>query len=216
VFGGLDVVVNNAGILRDRMVVSMTVDDWDDVMRVHLRGTFLMTNTAARYWRDRNKQGVENNARVINTSSASGLMGNVGQSNYGAAKAGIASFSMIVAAELGRYGITVNAVSPSGRTRMTSGGMMGRTTFPEGEFDPYDPDNVAPFVVWLGSAESASVTGRVFAVSGGKVAVLEGWREGPAADKGGRWNPAELTAVVPDLVARAAPSTVFQSRPKGS
>ncbi|HKA03926.1 MAG TPA: SDR family oxidoreductase [Acidimicrobiales bacterium] len=211
-YGGLDVLVNNAGILRDRMVVNMTPDEWDGVMAVHLRGTFLTTRAAGAYWRDRAKQGLENDARIINTSSPSGLLGNPGQSNYGAAKAGIAGFTIITAAELGRYGVTVNAVSPGARTRMTEGGAIGRTTFGPDEFDPYHADNIAPLVVWLGSKESAGVTGRVFNVVGGRVGVMEPWHEGPFADKGSRWEPEELGAVVPDLLAQAAAPTVLAGR----
>jgi NAD(P)-dependent dehydrogenase (short-subunit alcohol dehydrogenase family) len=212
-FGTLDVVVNNAGILRDRMLINMTEDDWDGVMSVHLKGTFLMSHYAAVHWRERAKQGLDNDARIINTSSPSGLFGNVGQSNYGAAKAGIAAFTIITAVELGRYGVTVNAISPSARTRMTEQGRIGATKFGPDEFDPFAADNVAPLVVWLGSAQSASVTGRVFSVRGGRVGVLEGWREGPFADKEARWDPAELGTVVSGLVADAATNAVGPGRP---
>ncbi len=211
-FGGIDVVVSNAGILRDRMVVNMSPEEWDAVMAVHLRGTFLMTRYAGAYWRDRSKAGEENDARIINTSSPSGLLGNPGQSNYGAAKAGIAGFTIITAAELGRYGVTVNAVSPGARTRMTEGGRLGQLTYGEDEFDPYHPDNIAPLVVWLGSKDSAGITGRVFNVVGGRVGVMEGWHEGPFADKGARWSPEELGAVVPDLLAEAGAPTVLAGR----
>ena len=211
-YGGLDVVVNNAGILRDRMVVNMSPEEWDGVMAVHLRGTFLTTRFAGAYWRDRSKAGEENDARLINTSSPSGLLGNPGQSNYGAAKAGIAGFTIITAAELGRYGVTVNAVSPGARTRMTEGGALGRMTFGPDEFDPYHADNIAPLVVWLGSKESAAVTGRVFNVVGGRVGVMEPWHEGPFSDKGARWEPDELGAVIPDLIAQAAAPSVLAGR----
>ncbi len=167
-FGGLDVVVNNAGILRDRMLVNMTEQEWDAVIAVHLKGTFAMMHWAASYWRERSKSGKENDARIINTTSASGIYGNVGQSNYGAAKAGIASLTIIGSMELGRYGVTVNAVAPAALTRMTEGLEViqsaggKRTDEPSsGEFDPLAPDNIAPLVVWLGSAESRRVTGRV-------------------------------------------------------
>jgi NAD(P)-dependent dehydrogenase (short-subunit alcohol dehydrogenase family) len=215
-FGALDVVVNNAGILRDRMVVNMTVDEWDAVMAVHLRGTFLTTHHAATYWRERAKAGAGNDARIINTSSGSGLIGNIGQSNYGAAKAGIAAFTRIVAAELAHYGVTVNAVSPSARTRMTEAGRIGQTHFDDDEFDPYAPDNIAPLVVWLGSSQSAGVTGRVFNVVGGRVGIMENWHEGAYADKGARWEPGELGAVVPDLLAQATPDSVLPGRPRTS
>ena len=204
-FGTIDVLVNNAGILRDRMLVNMTIDEWDAVIRVHLRGTFAMTRHAAEYWRNRVKAGETNDARVINTSSPSGIYGNVGQTNYGAAKAGIASFTIIAAMELGRYGVTVNAIAPTALTRMTENldGFADSTRKPE-ELDPLAPGNIAPLVVWLGSPESAAITGRVFNVHGDHISVAEGWVEGPAADNGDRWDPAELGKVVPDLVARAA------------
>ena len=205
-FGGIDIVVNNAGILRDRVIVNLSEDDWDAVMAVHLRGTFLTTRQAARYWRERAKSGEENDARVINTSSVSGLFGNVGQSNYGAAKAGIAAFTIIASQELERYGVTVNAVSPAARTRMITPRGQERMSPKEGTFDAYAPENVAPLVAWLASPQSAGVTGRVFNVHGGRISVLEGWHEGPTVDKGDRWDPEELTAILPDLVAKAAPN----------
>jgi NAD(P)-dependent dehydrogenase (short-subunit alcohol dehydrogenase family) len=201
-FGGLDVLVNNAGILRDRMLVNMSDEEWDAVIKVHLRGTFAPSRAAAQYWRDQSKAGNEVDARIINTSSPSGLYGNVGQVNYGAAKAGIANFSIIAAMELGRYGITVNAIAPVALTRMTEG--LGMKASEEGGFDPTAPENISPLVVWLGSAESRGITGRVFNVTGSKISVAEGWVAGPAADKGTRWEPAELGAVVPDLVTQAA------------
>jgi NAD(P)-dependent dehydrogenase (short-subunit alcohol dehydrogenase family) len=207
-FGGLDVLVNNAGILRDRMLVNMTIDEWDSVIRVHLRGTFAPTRHAVEYWRNRSKAGETNDARVINTTSPSGIYGNVGQTNYGAAKAGIASFTVIAAMELGRYGVTVNAIAPAALTRMTENLSMGAQSAakkPE-EFDPLDPGNIAPLVVWLGSSESAAITGRVFNVLGGEISVAEGWVAGPGKDKKDRWDPAELGQVIPDLVAKAAPN----------
>ncbi len=213
-FGGLDVLINNAGILRDRMLVNMTADEWDDVIRVHLRGTFAPTRWAAAYWRDRAKDGETNDARVINTSSSSGIYGNVGQTNYGAAKAGIASFTVIAAKELARYGVTVNALAPGARTRMTEELQRARGVEPPkpGEFDSRSPDNIAPLAAWLASAESAEVTGRVFNVAGGRVSVAEGWHAGPQADKDGRWDPAELGPVVLDLVRRAAPNAGMDGR----
>jgi NAD(P)-dependent dehydrogenase (short-subunit alcohol dehydrogenase family) len=205
-FGSIDAVINNAGILRDRMLINLAEDDWDAVLAVHLRSTFLTTRTAARVWRDRAKAGHTNDARVINTSSVSGLFGNVGQSNYGAAKAGIAAFTIIASMELGRYGVTVNALSPSARTRMITPRGQEIMTAAEDGFDAYDPGNVAPLAAWLASPLSASVTGRVFNVHGGRISVLEGWHEGPTVDRGARWDPAELTDVVPDLVRRAVPN----------
>jgi NAD(P)-dependent dehydrogenase (short-subunit alcohol dehydrogenase family) len=207
-FGGLDVLVNNAGILRDRMLVNMSIDEWDAVIRVHLRGTFAPTRHAVEYWRNRSKAGDTTDARVINTTSPSGIYGNVGQTNYGAAKAGIASFTVIAAMELGRYGVTVNAIAPAALTRMTESLSMGTESAarkPE-EFDRLDPGNIAPLVVWLGSSESAAITGRVFNVLGGEISVAEGWVAGPGADKEDRWDPAELGKIVPDLVAKAAPN----------
>jgi NAD(P)-dependent dehydrogenase (short-subunit alcohol dehydrogenase family) len=213
-FGGLDVLVNNAGILRDRMLVNMTAEEWDAVIRVHLRGTFATSHHAAAYWRDRAKRGEDNDARIINTSSPSGVYGNAGQGNYGAAKAGIAAFSIIAAIELGRYGVTVNAISPSALTRMTENLRLGQRAAerPTDAFDDTAPGNVAPLVVWLGSRESREVNGRVFAVMGGRISVLDGWTEGPVADKGARWDPAELSDIIPDLVARAAPNTDMRGR----
>jgi NAD(P)-dependent dehydrogenase (short-subunit alcohol dehydrogenase family) len=178
-FGRLDVLVNNAGILRDRMLVNMEESDWDAVIKVHLKGTFVPSHHAAVYWRtEQKKTGASVNARIINTSSSSGLFGNVGQTNYGAAKAGIAAFTIIAARELKRYGVTVNAISPHAQTRMTEG---IRERSPE-EIESRNPKWIAPVVVWLASAESAHVTGRVFEAGGGILAALEGWRQGPKAD----------------------------------
>jgi NAD(P)-dependent dehydrogenase (short-subunit alcohol dehydrogenase family) len=213
-FGGLDVLVNNAGILRDRMLVNMTIDEWDAVIRVHLRGTFAPMRHAVEYWRNRSKAGESNDARIINTTSPSGIYGNVGQTNYGAAKAGIASMTIIAAMELGRYGVTVNAIAPAALTRMTENLGMGATAAtkkPE-EFDAHDPGNIAPLVVWLGSSESAGITGRVFNVRGGDISVAEGWVAGPGVSKSDRWDAAELGGIVPDLVAKAAPNANMGGR----
>lgn len=214
-FGGLDVLVNNAGILRDRMIVNMTDAEWDAVIRVHLRGTFAMTHWAANYWRENTKAGKANDARIINTSSASGLYGNVGQTNYGAAKAGIASFSVIASLELARYGVTVNAIAPAALTRMTESvaalGFNQKERDPN-EFDVFAPENISPLAVWLGSALSKEITGRVFHVVGGKIDVVEGWHAGPSVDKGGRWNTEELTNVIPDLVGKARPNADMSGR----
>jgi NAD(P)-dependent dehydrogenase (short-subunit alcohol dehydrogenase family) len=203
-FGGLDVVVNNAGILRDRMLVNMTIDEWDAVIKVHLRGTFAMAHHSAVYWRERSKAGDEVDARLINTSSSSGIYGNVGQANYGAAKAGIAAFTVITAMELERYGVTVNAIAPAALTRMTED--LVRWKGDEDDkpaWDPRDPSNIAPLIVWLGSSDARSITGRVFNVKGGYVSVAEGWVAGPAEDKGARWEAGELGEVIPRLVAAA-------------
>jgi NAD(P)-dependent dehydrogenase (short-subunit alcohol dehydrogenase family) len=211
-FGDLHVLVNNAGILRDRMLVNMTEEEWDAVIHVHLKGTFAPARWAAAYWRDKAKAGEQLDARIINTSSTSGIFGNPGQTNYGAAKAGIASFTIIAARELGRYGVTVNAIAPAALTRMTENLGMGARAreIPADQFNRMDPDNIAPLVVWLGSPQSKDITGRVFLVSGGRIAVAEGWNPGPGEDKGDRWDPAELGDVVPKLVAQAAPVTGMQ------
>jgi NAD(P)-dependent dehydrogenase (short-subunit alcohol dehydrogenase family) len=211
-FGRLDVVVNNAGVVRDRMVVSCGEDEWDAVVRVHLKGHFAVARFAAEHWRARSKAGELVDARIVNTSSGAGLQGSVGQAAYSAAKAGIATLTLVQAAELGRYGVTANAIAPSARTRMTEtvfADMMAAPT-EAGAFDAMAPGNVAPLVVWLGSPQSAHVTGRVFEVEGGKVAVADGWQHGAAVDKGARWDPAELGPVVDDLLAKApAPAPVY-------
>jgi NAD(P)-dependent dehydrogenase (short-subunit alcohol dehydrogenase family) len=204
-FGGLDVLVNNAGFLRDRMLANMSVEEWDAVIRVHLRGHFCTLRHAAGYWRDESKAGRTRDARLINTSSGAGLMGSVGQGNYAAAKAGIAALTMQAAAEMARYGVTANAIAPSARTRMTEVAMPDMMRAPESGFDAMAPENVAPLVVWLGSAESKDVTGRVFEVEGGSVSVADGWQHGPRADKGDRWAPAELGDVVRRLLDQAPP-----------
>ena len=209
-FGGLDVLVNNAGFLRDRMLANMSVEEWDAVIRVHLRGHFCTLRHAAGYWRDESKAGRTRDARVINTSSGAGLMGSVGQGNYAAAKAGIAALTIQAAAELARYGVAVNAIAPSARTRMTEVAMPDMMRAPESGFDAMAPENVSPLVVWLGSAESKDVTGRVFEVEGGIVSVADGWQHGPRADKGERWAPAELGDVVRRLLDEApAPAPVY-------
>ena len=202
-FGGLDVVVNNAGILRDRMIVTMTEQDWDAVIAVHLKGTFAVLHHAAAYWRQRSKEGHANDARVINTTSSSGLFANAGQGNYGAAKSGIATLTIIAAKELERYGVTVNAIAPTALTRLTEDVPMMRDAAATTELGP---EAISPLVVWLGSAESRPVTGRVFGVWGNAITVLEGWVNGPSVSRDDQWDPAALTAVVPDLVAKAAPN----------
>jgi NAD(P)-dependent dehydrogenase (short-subunit alcohol dehydrogenase family) len=209
-FGQLDVLVNNAGFLRDRMLVNLSEQDWDDVVRVHLKGHFLTLRHAGAHWRDQYKFGNLNDARVINTSSGAGLLGSVGQGNYAAAKAGIAALTIQAAAELGRYGVTVNAIAPAARTRMTEGPFSTMMAAPEAGFDAMAPENVSPLVVWLGSDRSRAVSGRVFEVEGGRIGVADGWQHGPSADKGARWDPAELDAVVADLIERApAPGAVY-------
>lgn len=210
-FGGLDVLVNNAGFLRDRMVVSTSEQEWDAVIRVHLKGHFAPTRFAAAYWREQQKNGVAVDARVINTSSGAGLMGSVGQGAYSAAKGGIAALTMVEAAELGRYGVTANAIAPAARTRMTEAVFADTMAAPEdGAFDAMAPENIAPLVVWLGSADSAGVTGRVFEVEAGLISVADGWQHGPQEDKGARWDPAEVGPVVRRLLAEApTPTPVY-------
>jgi NAD(P)-dependent dehydrogenase (short-subunit alcohol dehydrogenase family) len=205
-FGQLDVLVNNAGFLRDRMLVNLGEDEWDAVMRVHLKGHFLPMKNAAAHWRAESKAGRPVDARIINTSSGAGLYGNVGQANYSAAKAGIVGLTLVAAAELARYGVTVNVIAPAARTRMTEELFTDMMAAPEaGGFDAMAPENVSPLVTWLGSDESRGVTGRVFEVKGGEIGVVDGFRHGPTADKGARWDPAELGPVVTGLLAEAAP-----------
>lgn len=212
-FGGLDVVVNNAGFLRDRMFVSATEDEWDAVIRVHLKGHFCAARFAAAYWRERAKAGDTVDARILNTSSGAGLMGSVGQAAYSAAKAGIAALTLVQAAELGGYGVTANAIAPAARTRMTEAVFAETMAAPAEGFDAMAPGNVAPLVAWLASAGSRAVTGRVFEVEGGVVSLAGGWRHGPRRDKGARWEPSELGAAVRELLAEAdAPTPVYGAR----
>ena len=205
-FGGLDVVVNNAGFVRDRMFVSCSEEEWDAIIRVHLKGHFCLARHACEYWRGRSKAGDSVNARIINTSSGAGLQGSVGQSAYSAAKAGITTLTLIQAVELARYGITANAIAPSARTRMTEEVFAAMMQKPEDGFDEMAPENISPLVVWLGSAESKDVTGRVFELAGGKISIADGWRQGPEVDKGARWAPDEVGAAVHDLCAKATPA----------
>ncbi|WP_067180519.1 SDR family oxidoreductase [Microtetraspora niveoalba] len=210
-FGRLDVLVNNAGFLRDRMLVNLSEEEWDAVMRVHLKGHFLPLKHAGLHWRAESKAGRRPDARVINTSSGAGLLGSVGQGNYSAAKAGIVGLTLVAAAELGRYGVTVNAIAPAARTRMTEEVFAATMAAPEeGAFDAMAPENVSPLVAWLGSPQSADVTGRVFEVEGGKICVMEGFRHGPTTDKGARWDAAELGPEIAGLLKEAArPEPVY-------
>jgi NAD(P)-dependent dehydrogenase (short-subunit alcohol dehydrogenase family) len=203
--GRLDVLVNNAGFLRDRMLVSLGEDDWDAVIRVHLRGHVAPLHHAARHWRERAKAGEAVDARVVNTSSGAGLRGSIGQGSYSGAKAGIAGLTLVAAAELGRYGVRVNAIAPAARTRMTERAFADMMAAPDSGFDAMAPENISPLVVWLGSEESRDVTGRVFEVEGGRITVAEGWRRGPTADKQDRWDPGEVGEVVQKLLADAMP-----------
>jgi NAD(P)-dependent dehydrogenase (short-subunit alcohol dehydrogenase family) len=215
-FGRLDVVVNNAGFVRDRMFVNAMEDEWDAVVRVHLKGHFCVSRWAAAYWREQQKAGEVVDARIINTSSGAGLLGSVGQAAYSAAKAGITTLTVIQAAELARYGVTANAIAPSARTRMTEGvfaEMMAKPDDP-GAFDAMAPENISPLIAWLASPQSAHVTGRVFEIEGGKVSVADGWQHGPARDKGDRWTADELGPVIDDLLAEAPrPAPVYGTQP---
>jgi NAD(P)-dependent dehydrogenase (short-subunit alcohol dehydrogenase family) len=210
-FGRLDILVNNAGILRDRMLVNMEEAEWDAVIQVHLKGHFAPTRHAASYWRDRTKAGEEVRARVINTSSPSGVFGNVGQANYGAAKAGIVGFTVIAAQELGRYGVTVNCLAPNARTRMTEAA-FGEIPRPDDGFDPADPANNSPVVVALAADEAQDITGQVFFVYGGAVNVLRGWEAGELFASDERWDADELLGALRDRFPEgAAPAGMLAS-----
>jgi len=200
-FGRLDVLVNNAGILRDRMLVNMTEAEWDAVIAVHLKGTFGPSHFAARHWRDRSKAGDAVDARIINTTSVSGIYGNAGQTNYGAAKAGIASFSFIASLELARYGVTVNAIAPAALTRMTEDLGMGQRD--EAAAERMAPRWIAAIVCWLASEQSAHVTGRVFEASGAVLAVAEGWHRGPSVEPVD--DPNAIGELVDHLLSKARP-----------
>ncbi|WP_328556098.1 MULTISPECIES: SDR family oxidoreductase [unclassified Streptomyces] len=212
-YGRLDTLVNNAGFLRDRTLVNLDEDDWDAVMRVHLKGHFLPLRQAAAHWRAEAKAGRAPDARVVNTSSGAGLLGSAGQGNYSAAKAGIVALTLVAAAELGRYGVQVNAIAPAARTRMTERTFADTMSAPGSGFDAMAPGNVSPLVVWLGSAASAGVTGRVFETEGGRITVMEGWRPGPSADKGARWTPAQAGETARRLLTEAeTPGAVYGAR----
>ncbi|GEP32593.1 short-chain dehydrogenase [Nocardioides szechwanensis] len=201
-FGGLDILVNNAGFVRDRMLVNTSEEEWDAVIRVHLKGHFAPLRHAGAYWRAESKEGRQRAARVINTSSGAGLQGSVGQATYSAAKAGIAGLTLVAAQEMGRYGVTVNAIAPVARTRMT-----------EGAFDTSAmalPEDNSPIVAWLASVDAADVTGRVIEIDGGKVTVENGWSHGPAHDLGRRWDAVDVGPALRDLLAAApAPEPVY-------
>jgi NAD(P)-dependent dehydrogenase (short-subunit alcohol dehydrogenase family) len=207
-FGGLDVLVNNAGILRDRMLTNMTEDEWDLVIKVHLKGTFGPAHFASAYWRERAKAGETNDARIINTTSVSGIYGNAGQTNYGAAKMGIAAFTFIASLELARYGVTVNAIAPGALTRMTEGLGMGQAS--EADKEMMSPRWIAPICTWLASPESAGVTGRIFEASGRVLAIAEGWHRGPTVEPVD--DPTKLGPIVEDLVSRARPPADMQGQ----
>jgi NAD(P)-dependent dehydrogenase (short-subunit alcohol dehydrogenase family) len=212
-FGGLDVLVNNAGFVRDRMLVNTTEDEWDAVLRVHLKGHFATLRHAGAYWRQEAKAGRPRAARVINTSSGAGLQGSVGQGTYSAAKAGITGLTLVAAAELAAYGVTVNAIAPSARTRMTEGPFAARMAAPTEGFDGMHPANVSPVVAWLASVEAADVTGRVIEIEGGRICVEEGWRHGPSIDLGARWAAAQVGSALRGLLDSAAvPEPAYGAR----
>ncbi|PAA13700.1 MULTISPECIES: SDR family oxidoreductase [Pseudomonas] len=212
-FGEVHVLVNNAGILRDRMFISLAEEDWDAVMRVHLKGHFCLANILGKRWRDLAKAGQPVAARIINTSSGAGLQGSVGQSNYSAAKGGIAALTLVQAAELGRYGVTANALAPAARTSMTESAMPDMVKKPEdGGFDSWAPENVAPLVVWLGSELSGDVTGQIIESQGGRLSLGDGWRTGVTRDKGAQWQPEEVGVALGQILAEApAPQRVWGS-----
>jgi NAD(P)-dependent dehydrogenase (short-subunit alcohol dehydrogenase family) len=208
-FGDLHVVVNNAGILRDRVLANMTEEEWDAVIDVHLKGTFAPSRWAVAYWREQAKAGKSVSGRIINTTSVSGIYGNPGQTNYGAAKAGIAAFTAIAALEVGRYGVTVNAVAPVALTRMTEG--LGPAPETDEQREMRSPRWIAPIVTWLASEESANVTGKVFEASGQMLAVAEGWVRGPVHEP--VEDPTQLGPVVAELLAAARPNSGMDGRP---
>lgn len=208
-FGDLHVVLNNAGINRDRMFASMSEAEWDAIMAVHLKGHFCITSNAVQHWRAQSKAGKEVKARIINTTSGAGLQGSIGQSNYAAAKAGICALTLNQAAELGRYGVTANAIAPAARTGMTTAveAMAERMKKPEdGSFDYWAPENVSTLLVWLASEEAAHVTGRVFEAEGGKISIADGWRTTEGVDKGAKWEPEEIGDAMKELLAKETPA----------
>jgi NAD(P)-dependent dehydrogenase (short-subunit alcohol dehydrogenase family) len=209
-FGGLDVLINNAGVLRDRMIVSLSPDDVNKVVSVHLCAALFTSHHAGNHWRDRAKSGDVPSARIINTTSGAGLFGNVGQAAYSAAKAGVVGLTLVAAAELGRYGVTVNAISPGARTRMTEAVFASVMAEPEEGFDAMAPENVSPLVAWLASSESSSVTGRVFEAYGGMLGLAQGWIHGPSVSEGRRVEPSEIGGVVQELLRQAAPAVPVQ------
>jgi NAD(P)-dependent dehydrogenase (short-subunit alcohol dehydrogenase family) len=213
-FGEVHILVNNAGVLRDGMFVNSTEDEWDMVMQVHLKGHFCLANILSRRWRDLAKAGSPVAARIINTSSGAGLQGSVGQSNYSAAKGGVATLTLVQASELSRYGITANALAPAARTAMTESAMPDLVKKPEDDsFDAWAPENVAPLVVWLGSEASGEVTGQVFETQGGCISLCDGWRTGPTIDKGARLDVNEVAGVIEQLNQQAqVPQKVWGSK----
>ena len=208
-FGNLTGVVNNAGNNRDRMFASLSEADWDQVMSVHLKGHFCIASHAVQYWRHQSKLGNVVSGRLINTTSGAGLQGSIGQSNYAAAKAGIAALTLNQAAELGRYGITANAICPVARTGMTTAvpAMAERMAAPDdGSFDHFAPENVSSVVTWLCSVHSGHVTGQIIEAEGGRIAIADGWRSTEGVDKGSRWAPADVGTALEAVMASAVPA----------
>ena len=209
-YGGLDILVNNAGFVRDRMVVTTSEEEWDAVVAVHLKGHFALMHHAGGYWRAEGKAGRTREARIINTSSGAGLQGSLGQGSYSAAKAGIAALTLVAAVEMSRYGVTVNAIAPSARTRMTEGPFADKMAAPAEGFDGMHPGNVSPIVAWLASTDAADVTGRVIEVEGGRICLENGWSHGPIRELDRRWLATEVGAAVREMIAEApAPEPVY-------
>jgi NAD(P)-dependent dehydrogenase (short-subunit alcohol dehydrogenase family) len=208
-YGQLDALVNNAGLVRDRMLVNMSEQEWDLVMQVDLKGHFVPLRHAAAYWREQSKAGNEITARVVNTSSGAGLMGSVGQGNYAAAKAGVVALTQVAAVEMSRFGVKLNAIAPAARTPMTEVVFAQTMAKPETGFDPMAPENVTPLVIWLASAE-CEVTGRVFEVEAGVISPADGWQHGPREDRGEKWPVDEIGPAVERLLAQAPdPAPVY-------
>ena len=206
-FGDVHAVVNNAGNNRDRMFTSLSESDWDDVIRVHLKGHFCLSSHAAKYWREKSKNGENPDARIINTSSGAGLQGSVGQTNYAAAKGGILTLTLNQSAELARYGITANSGAPRGRTGMTEEVFADMMKVPEdGSVDKFDPANVAPLIVYLCSPASADINGYCFESFGGKLSIADGYKTGPIKDKEARYEPEEIEAVIRELIEITPPA----------
>ena len=206
-YGDVHAVVNNAGNNRDRMFTSLSESDWDDVIRVHLKGHFCLSSHAAKYWREKSKNGENPDARIINTSSGAGLQGSVGQTNYASAKGGILTLTLNQSAELARYGITANSVAPQGRTGMTEEVFADMMKVPEdGSFDKFDPANVAPLIVYLCSPATADINGYCFESFGGKLSIADGYKTGPIKDKEARYEPEEIEAVIRELIEITPPA----------
>ena len=201
-FGELHALVNNAGLVRDRMLTNMSEDEWDLVLRVDLKGHFVPLRHAAAYWRAQAKEGAPVEARVVNTSSGAGLMGSVGQGNYSAAKAGVVALTQVAAVEMARFGVKLNAIAPAARTPMTEAVFAETMAKPDSGFDAMDPSNISPLVVWLASAD-CDVTGRVFEVEGGVIAPADGWQHGPREDRGAKWAAEEVGPAVRRLLEKS-------------